>query len=383
LIDGTKVHNEFESLVARVKANSNIHLFTQANIETIEGFIGNFKTKISMNGTSKEFEHGTVVVATGAKEYRPKEYLHGEDDRVMTQLELEQRLVARDGFKTASGKAPKNVVMIQCVGSRDDERPYCSRICCNEAVKNALKIKELSPTTHVYVLYRDVRTYGFKESYYTQARQKGVVFIRYEKDKKPEVLKNKDGLTINVLDQTLGIPVAISADLVVLSAGIVPNEDNKTLAQLLKVPLNKDGFFLEAHVKLRPIDFATDGVFLAGMAHFPKAVEESIVQSQAASARAATLLSKDMIELEGNISKVVDENCDGCAYCVDPCPYKAITLVEYVSGNAIKKTVEVNEILCKGCGSCMATCPKKGVYVGGFKLEQISAQVNAAMEVPA
>ena len=383
LMDGTKVHDQFESLVSKVKANSNIHLFTQANIETIEGFIGNFKTKISTNGTSKEFEHGAVVVATGAKEYRPKEYLYGEDDRVMTQLELEQRLAAGNGFKTASAKAPKNVVMIQCVGSRDEERPYCSRICCNEAVKNALKIKELSPNTHVYVLYRDVRTYGFKESYYTQARQKGVVFIRYEKDKKPEVLKNKGGLTVNVFDQTLGIPVAISADLLVLSAGIVPNEDNKTLGQLLKVPLNKDGFFLEAHVKLRPIDFATDGVYLAGMAHFPKAVEESIVQSQAASARAATLLSKDVIELEGNISKVVDENCDGCAFCVDPCPYKAITLLEYVSGGAIKKTVEVNEILCKGCGSCMATCPKKGAYVGGFKLEQISAQVNAALEVPA
>lgn len=382
LMDGTKTHNELKSLVARVKENSNIELLTQAKIEKVDGFIGNFKTKISMNGTSKEIEHGAVIVATGAKEYKPKEYLYEEDERVLTQLELEQKLAA-EGFEGVPGKGPKNVVMIQCVGSRDEERPYCSRLCCNEAVKNALKIKELSPETNVYVLYRDVRTYGFKEGYYTQARQKGVVFIRYEKDKKPEVLKDKTGLKVNVYDQTLGISVRMPADLVVLSAGIVANEDNKTIGQYLKVPLNKDNFFLEAHMKLRPIDFATDGVFLTGMAHFPKAVEESIVQSQAASSRAATVLSKDSIELEGIISKVVDENCDGCAFCIDPCPYRGITLIEYMSGDTIKKTVEVNEVLCKGCGTCMATCPKKGIFVKGFTLEQISAQVNAALGVEA
>jgi heterodisulfide reductase subunit A len=271
--------------------------------------------------------------------------------------------------------------MIQCVGSRDEQRPYCSRLCCTEAVKNALKIKELSPTSNVYVLYRDVRTYGFKESYYTKARKQGVVFIRYDIDKKPEVSKDKAGLRVTVYDQTLEIPVAINADLVVLSAGIVANEDSKTIAQFLKVPLNKDGFFLEAHMKLRPIDFATDGVFLAGMAHFPKTISESIVQAQAAATRAATVLTKDRIELEGIISQVVDENCDGCAYCVDPCPYKAITLLEYMRDGAVKKTVEVNELVCKGCGCCMATCPKIGIFVRGFKLEQISAQINAALGV--
>ena len=192
LLDGTKTHDELKSLVARVKENSNIELFTQAKIEKVDGFIGNFKTTISTNGTSKEIEHGAVIVATGAKEYKPTEYLYGENERVITQLELEQKLAVNGGFGGGAGKSPKNVVMIQCVGSRDEERPYCSRLCCNEAVKNALKIKELSPTTHVYVLYRDVRTYGFKESYYTQARQKGVAFVRYEKDMKPEVLKNGD-----------------------------------------------------------------------------------------------------------------------------------------------------------------------------------------------
>ncbi len=381
LLDGSKTANELKSLVARVKGNSNIELFTQAKIEKVDGFIGNFKTTISMNGSSKEIEHGAVVVATGAKEYKPTEYLYGKNERVITQLELEQKLAVNGGFGGGAGKSPKNVVMIQCVGSRDEERPYCSRLCCNEAVKNALKIKELSPATHVYVLYRDVRTYGFKESYYTQARQKGVAFIRYEKDMKPEVSNNGTGLKVRVYDQTLGIPIEIPADWVVLSAGVVANEDNKTIGQYLKVPLNKDNFFLEAHMKLRPIDFATDGVFLTGMAHFPKGVEESIVQSQAASSRASTVLSKDSIELEGTISKVVDENCDGCAFCVDPCPYKGITLIEYMSGDAIKKTVEVNEVLCKGCGTCMATCPKKGICVKGFTLEQISAQVNAALGV--
>jgi heterodisulfide reductase subunit A len=381
LIDGTKLHDEFRSLMKQVRENDRIHLFTQARIENIEGSVGSFKTKIATNGTVKELEHGTVIVATGAKEYQPTEYLYGEDERVITQLELERRLIVIDDFIPSPGKGPGTVVMIQCVGSRDEERPYCSRLCCTEAVKNALKIKELSPSSHVYVLYRDIRTYGFKESYYTKARQQGVVFIRYDKDEKPTVSKNGKTLKVHVYDQTLGIPVEIKANLVVLSAGIVANGDSKTIAQFLKIPLNKDGFFLEAHMKLRPIDFATDGVFLAGMAHFPKAIEESIVQAQAASARAATVLSKDHIELEGNISFVVDENCDGCAYCVDPCPYKAITLFEYMRGEAVKKTVEVNETVCKGCGCCMATCPKKGIFVRGFKLEQISAQINAALGV--
>jgi heterodisulfide reductase subunit A len=381
LITGAKLHDEFRSLVTRVKENNMIKLFTQAKIDMIEGSVGHFKTRIVMGDISKEIEHGTVIVATGGKEYKPKEYLYGESEKVLTQLELERRLVAVEDFFTSPGKGLGVIVMIQCVGSRDDERPYCSRLCCTEAVKNALKIKEVSPSTTVYILYRDIRTYGFRESYYTKAREKGVVFIQYDKDKKPEVSKDGKKLKIEVLDQTLGILMSISADLVVLSTGIVPDEDNKTIAQLLKVSQNSYGFFLEAHMKLRPVDFATDGVFLAGLAHSPKRIEESIIQAQAAAARAATVLSKDTIEFEGNISFVVDENCDGCAYCIDTCPYKAITLLEYIWQNTIKKTVEVNESICKGCGCCMATCPKKGIFVKGFKLEQISAQVNAALGV--
>ena len=382
LLSGDNPQDVLKRLVEDVKKSEKIHLYTEAKIENIEGSIGNFKTKISTKGKSEEFEHGVVIVATGAQEYKPKEYLYGQHEGVMTQLELEQRLSTNgDWLETDKNHQPKNIVMIQCVGSRDEERPYCSRICCSEAVKNALKIKELSPETNIYVLFRDVRTYGFRESYYTKARQENVVFMRYEEDRKPEVSKNGDGLQVEVFDQTLEMPIEISADLVVLSTGIVADEGNEEIAKFLKVPLNKDKFFLEAHMKLRPVDFATDGVYLCGLAHSAKAMDESIIQAQAAASRAATILSQDSIELEANISQVIDESCDGCAYCIEPCPYQAITLVEYMREGFVKKTVDVDETACKGCGCCMATCPKKGIFVRGFKLEQIGAQVKAAMGV--
>lgn len=382
LISGENPQDELKSLVDKVTKTEKIHVYTEAKIENIEGTIGNFKTTITTKGKSVEFDHGVVIVATGAQEYEPKEYLYGQHEGVVTQVELEQRLGA-NGEWSSPGKnsLPKNIVMIQCVGSRDEERPYCSRVCCTEAVKNALKIKELSPEANVYILFRDVRTYGFRESYYTEARKQGVMFMRYEEDRKPEVTKNGNGLQVEVFDQTLKMPIEISADLVVLSTGIVAGEGNEEIAKFLKVPLNKEGFFLEAHMKLRPVDFATDGVFLCGLAHSAKAVEESIIQAQATASRASTILTKDSIELEANISQVVDESCDGCAYCIEPCPYQAITLIEYMKDGAIKKTVEVDETACKGCGCCMATCPKKGIFVRGFTLEQIGAQVNAALGV--
>lgn len=368
---------ELRALIEKLKNQPQIQIFTSANIENVEGSIGNFKTKLSANGGLKELEHGIAIVASGAKQYQPKEYLYGEDERVLTQLELEEKIVKNE--PRAPSPEPRTIVMIQCVGSRDNERPYCSRICCSEAIKNALKIKEISPQTNIYILYRDIRTYGFREKYYTQAREKGVIFIRYEEDKKPEVSKEGSRLWVKVFDQLLKMTVSLDTDLLVLSAGIVADEENKTLAQFLKVPLNQDRFFLEAHMKLRPVDFATDGVFLCGLAHSPKSIDESIIQAQASAGRASTILSKDEIELEANISFVLDENCDGCAYCIDPCPYKALTLLEYMKDGAIKKTVEVNESICKGCGTCQATCPMKGIYVRGFKPEQIAIQVEAAL----
>jgi heterodisulfide reductase subunit A len=380
LISGENAREKLKEYVDQVKSREKIHLYTDAKIEKLEGTIGNFQTTITTGGESKEFKHGVVIVATGAQQYQPKEYLYGQHDRVITQLELERRL-APEGEWSKGGEngPPKNIVMIQCVGSRDEERPYCSRVCCTEAVKNALKIKEISPETNVYVLFRDIRTYGFREAYYTKARRQGVIFARFEEDRKPEVSQNGKGLKVAVFDQSLKMPLELPADLVVLSAGIVADEGNEEIAKFLKVPLTREKFFLEAHMKLRPVDFATDGVYLCGLAHSAKAIEESIIQAQATASRASTVLSKDEIELEANISWVVDENCDGCAYCVEPCPYHAITLIEYMSKGSVKKTVQVDETACKGCGCCMATCPKKGIYVKGFTLEQLGAQVNAAL----
>ncbi len=382
LLNGDKPQDELARLRGAVKQNRKIHLFTEAAIEKIDGSIGNFKTTITARGETTEVTHGVAIVATGAEQYKPKEYLYGQDDGVITQRELEARLASGGRCLEHEGNGhAKTVVMIQCVGSRDADHPYCSRVCCADAIKNALKIKSLSPETPVYVLYRDIRTYGFKESYYTKARQQGVVFVRYDEDCKPEVSRNGEGLAVTVYDQTLGMPLRISASLVVLSAAIHPHEDNKKIAQFLKVPLNSEGFFLEAHMKLRPVDFMTDGVFLCGLAHSPKGIDESILQAQAASARAASVLVQDRLELGANISHVVDASCDGCAYCVDTCPYKAITILEYKWQGSVKKVVETNDSVCKGCGCCQATCPKKGIFIRGFTLDQIEAQIHAALGV--
>ena len=379
LLTGEDPQQQLALLLERVARSERIRVHAPAQIESVEGAIGAFATKVRTRAGVEEIRHGVAVVATGAEEYRPTEYLYGRDPGVMTQRELERRLAAPGSFRAADGEAPRTVVMIQCVGSRDEERPYCSRICCSEAIKNALRIKEVSPQTAVYVLYRDIRTYGFKEKYYTQARRKGVVFARYEADRKPEVVRDGTGLRVTVFDQTLKLAVEIRADAVVLSAGIGAPQGAKEIAQLLKVPLNKDGFFLEAHMKLRPVDFATEGVFLAGLAHSPKAIEESIIQAQAAAARAASVLSQDAIEMAATVSEVVDSACDGCAYCIDTCPFHAITLLEYMYAGAIKKIVETDEAACKGCGCCQATCPKNAIFVRGFRLQQIAAQVDAAL----
>jgi len=380
LLNGEEPRGELARIKNEITRNRRVHVLTSAAIENIEGSIGNFKTRVRTASGLREIAHGVVIVATGAKQYQPQEYLYGQDDTVITQRELESRLAASHEFLKPNEHA-KTVVMIQCVGSREPDHPYCSRVCCADAIKNALRIKRDSPATNVYILYRDIRAYGFKESYYTKARQHGVAFVRYDEKCKPVVSKNSHGLEVEVFDQTLGLPFTISADYVVLSAAIHPHEDNRRIAQLLKVPLNSEGFFLEAHLKLRPVDFMTDGVFLCGLAHSPKTLEESILQAQAAAARAATILARENIELEANVSRVLEEKCDGCAYCVDTCPFKAITLLEYMWQGTVKKIVETNQSICKGCGCCQATCPKDGVLIEGFTLEQIRAQIEAALEV--
>ncbi|MBU0701089.1 FAD-dependent oxidoreductase [bacterium] len=397
-LDGTNdPQQKLRELVERIRQHENICLYTNTVISSVEGSIGNFISTLSSNGKDETIEHGIIIVANGASELKPTEYLYGQDKRVMTQIELEERMADLTTVTPANAVASmtqleleeraadsrqlsgvRSVVMIQCVWSRQPDRVYCSRICCQQAVKNALKLKEINPELEVYVLYRDIRTYGFKEAYYQKAREKGVIFIRYSTDNKPIVSLNNGGLSVDVIEPLLDVSLKITPDLLVLSSPIVP--DNQEMSKLLRVPLGPSGFLLEAHMKLKPVEFATEGIYLCGLAHRPKTRDESISQAQAAASRAATILSKNELELDPALSFVVDANCDGCAYCVDPCPYKAITMVEYMRDGAVKKTVRVDEAKCKGCGVCMATCPKKGIYVRHFKLEMLSAMVEAALQ---
>ena len=376
MINGENPQEQLSRTIELINTHPLIDVYMESTIEEAQGSVGNFETTIVSNGNKKQVSHGAVIVATGAAEYEPTEYLYGKNPRVITQHTLEE-WIADDNPEL---KGIKSVVMIQCVGSREEERPYCSRVCCSQAVKNAIVMKEVFPDVNTYVLYRDIRTYGFLESHYRKAREVGVRFIRYDVDQKPQVSSNQNRFDVSCFDQNLNATLNIQCDLIVLAPAIVSCGDADEVGKLFKVPLNQDQFFLEAHMKLRPVDFATDGVFMCGLAHSPKSVEESIIQASAAASRAATLLSKEELELDATISEVVDENCDGCAYCIDPCPYSALTLIEYMYKGDIKKTVERNEALCKGCGVCMATCPKKGIFVRNFKLEQLSEMVSAALE---
>jgi len=357
------------ALVKAVKENEKIHVYVGAEVTSVTGFVGNFKSKIKQQtGREIEVEHGIVIVATGATEYKPVEYLYGKDARVMTQHELEEK-IAKGEFKA------KNVAMIQCVGARNEERPNCSRICCGQAVKNALKIKEISPETEVYILYKDMRTYGFKEDYYREAATKGVLFINYSDDRKPTVASENGKLKLVFWEPVIGAEVEIEPDILVLSAATIPNPDNKKIAEMLKVPLTKDGFFLEAHMKLRPVDFATEGVFLCGMAHSPKYIDESIAQACATAARATTILSKDKLEMEGIVANVSEDLCSGCKICEYLCPYGAVEMKDKEG----KTIAHVIEALCKGCGACGTACPTKAITMGHFTTEEILAQVKAAL----
>jgi len=365
-LTGEETLSNLESLRDRISSHKNIAVYLNAKLKDITGFIGNFKT--TLEEPAKEIEHGVVIVAAGAEEYQPAEYLYGKDERVITQRQFEELMSGSD-----KGRVPalRDVVMIQCVGSREDDRPYCSRVCCSVALKNAIRLKEENPKANVYVLFRDIRSYGLREKYYRIAREKGVVFIRFDKDKKPDVHSNGNGLAVSVDDKILDATLVLNPDLVVLSTGIVPNPENKTLSQFLKVPLDADGFFLEAHVKLRPVDFATDGVFVCGLAHYPKDIGETIAQARAAAGRAATVLSKDTIAAEGKVSFVQETKCSGCGSCVEVCAYSAIEL------DPVERVAKVNEALCKGCGACAATCRAAAINLRGFRDEQILEALNA------
>jgi len=365
--EGARTAPFLESLSEQVRSNPHITLHLAATVEAVAGYVGNFKTKLS--DADEPVEHGVVVVATGGLAVEPSEYLYGKDDRVLTQREFEARLASGE----PSLNRLKSVVMIQCVESRDEQRPYCSRVCCSAAVKNALLFKEFNPEAAVHILYRDIRTYGLKELRYREARDKGILFCRYDEAEKPVVTTNDGTVTVEVDDKILGRRLSLQPDLLVLSAGVAPNPDSKALSQMLKVPLGPDGYFLEAHVKLRPVDFATEGVFVCGLAHYPKDLSESIAQAKAAAGRAATVLAKTTLEAEGKVANVLAERCSGCGTCVEVCAYKAIEL-DPETGRAV-----VNEALCKGCGVCTASCRAAAIDLKGFKNEQILAMLEAVV----
>ncbi len=382
-LNGEEPQNFLGSLIEKIKSNKMINPYTKSEIKEITGYVGNFKTLLAPgNGKEEEIEHGVVIVATGAEEYKPTEYLYGQDNPVITQRKLEEWLGVNGERSAVSAeqlinRSPINqltnyrtVVMIQCVGSRDEERPYCSRVCCSQAIKNALKLRELNSKLNIYILYRDMRSYGIKELYYKKAREEGVMFIRYEEESKPEVRNENGKLKIKVKDLILNRDLLIDPDLLVVSPGIIANKENKNLSQMLKVPLNADGFFLEVHVKLRPVDFATDGIFVCGLAHYPKDVSETIAQAKAAAARATTILTKEYFEAEGKICEIRKERCSGCGLCVEICPYKALELDEK------EKIVVINEALCKGCGACVSSCRANAIDLKGFKDEQILAALE-------
>jgi heterodisulfide reductase subunit A-like polyferredoxin len=367
---GEDVGGYLNQLVNRVSEHKNITVHLNAKVAGNSGFVGNFETiveKVDEPGQRSTIQHGVTIVATGGKGLQPTEYLYGEDDRVLTQLELDGRL--KD-----NGEAPKEVgtaVFIQCVGSREPDRPYCSKVCCTHSVESAIKLKELKPEMDVYILYRDMRTYGFREDLFKEAREKGVLFLRYTLDKKPQVSNGNGQLKVQVHDAILAREVLISADLLVLAAAILPNEA-KEVAGNFKVSQNIDGFFMEAHAKLRPVDLGSDGLFLCGLAHYPKPIDEAITQAQAAAARAATVLAKDVITLEAVKAVVEPDLCAVCLTCVRTCPYEVPYIGE--EGAAI-----IDPAGCRGCGACVAECPGKAISLQHFTDRQLIAKCDALL----
>ena len=369
---GDKIREHLDGLIQQVEGHAAIEVYKNAQIKNGTGFVGNFETTLSQNGSDVVLKHGVVVMATGAEELKPTEYLYGQDERVITHLELDEAMMKGDRKVTQAGSA----VFIQCVGSREPQRPYCSKVCCTHSIKAAVKLKAMNPEMDVYVLYRDIRAYGQREEIYREARKAGVLFMRYDLDQKPVVTKSGETLEINLTDHVLGRPILIRPDLIVLASAILPR-DNTPLAQMYKLSLNEDGFFMEAHAKLRPVEFATEGVYVAGLAHYPKPIEESIAQAKAAASRASVVLSKDQITAEGVVSHINEMMCRGCGKCVEVCPYSAVTLAERESG---KMAARVQEALCKGCGACAVACPSGAASIFHYDDEQVLTMLEAALQ---
>ncbi len=368
---GQKASDILSELIGRAGKHPNIRALTGTELTGVSGVVGNYEIALKDSG-GKELKEmvGAIVVATGAVPFKPGGLFGYNGKNVITQIDLEELL--RDGkFKY------KDVVMIQCVGARSSERSYCSRVCCLTAVKNAMYIKDLDPSANVHVLYRDIQMYGTEnEKLLWDSRGHEVRYDIYDAAVPPVV---RDGV-VELYQPLTGMTIEIPYDLVVLSTPMVAPADSPAIANLMRIPVDQNNFFLEAHAKLRPLDFATDGIFLAGTARYPATVSEAQAQGLGAASRAATILSKDKLVFSALVSFVTDR-CDGCALCLDVCPYHAITLEEYTVDGVAKKRVRTDSILCKGCGVCAATCPKGGIGVHGFTGEQIMAQVDALLAI--
>ena len=374
-LDGMDVQAYLRDLVQKVYQHSAIHVYTDASITEATGYVGDFVTRVKSDRGDTKINHGAAVIAVGAEAYKPTEYLYGDDDRVLTNLELENRIIQGEENLINA----RSLVMVQCVGCRQEDRNYCARICCNQSIKNALKLKKINPEMDIYILFRDIRTYGFAEDYYREASDKDVKFIRYEPDDKPQVEaiehEGRPVLRVAVADPILGQKLAIDADYLALAAAVIPNEGNRKISQFFKVPLGPDGFFKEAHVKLRPVEFATEGVFLCGIAHYPKHIPEAINQAYGAASRALTLLSHDTVTVSGSVCEVAEKKCMGCGACISACTYGAIEFRKTRQG---KKAV-VNPVLCKGDGLCNAKCPTGAIFLKHFTDEDLLSQIDAAI----
>jgi len=364
-LDGSDVQAFLKEKINELKNNPRITVKTDTKVKNTDGFVGNFHSILSDGST---FDHGAIILSTGGVEYKPEEYLYGKNDRVITQRELEGDLEER------TPGTGERYVMIQCVGSREEPHNFCSRICCQDAIKNAIKIKEKSPDAHVTILYRDIRTYGLREEYYEKARSLGVVFIHFEPDKKPEVKDGENCLNVRTYDYVINREVELNADHVVLSTGLRPHPSTEEVGSMYKVTRNPDGFYLEAHVKLRPVDFPSEGIFVGGLGHAPKNLDETITQALAAAGRAGVLLSKEKLGVSGVIAKHDRDICMSCLTCLRLCPFDS----PYIDEDG---RVSHNEVKCMGCGICAGICPAKAFQVNSFRDEQILSMIDKAAEM--
>jgi heterodisulfide reductase subunit A-like polyferredoxin len=366
---GEDVRDFVAGVVQRVESHPLVSMYLQSTVVEAEGFVGNFRTTIKTGEETEVVEHGATIIATGGHELQPAEYNFGRHPNIITSLDLD-RVIATDSERLKHVKA---AVFIQCVGSRESERPYCSKVCCTHSIQSALTLKELNPDMDIYVLFRDIRTYGQREDIYREARSKGIAFIRYSMDQKPRVEITDNKLSVTLIDQMLQVEVEIDVDLITLASAILPPTDGKLLSRLYKLAVNEEGFFQEAHAKLRPVDFATDGVYMAGLAHGPKPVEESIAQAQAAAARAAALLATKSIFTSAVVAHTYPDYCTGCGVCMEICPFGA-TGLDHETGKA-----QINPAQCKGCGLCVASCRSGALNLKGFDQAQTFAMIDEAL----